>query len=260
MRRDQIGIQLYTVREHTAKDMLGTLRRVADIGYEAVEFAGYGDVAPAEIRTVLDDTGMVAIGSHVPFDDWEDRRGQVFEDLHTLGCTYAVVPSVPTRRRGDLDMVVGLAETFNHWASETREQGLRFAYHNHDYEFAPLGQGTVWDTLVAASDPDLVELEVDVYWARYAGVDPVELIQRHAQRVPLLHAKDMAAGDDRNDAPVGTGVLPWEQLVATADAAGAHWYIVEQDEPKNAFDDVRLSLHNLRRWSEGASEPKSSRQ
>jgi sugar phosphate isomerase/epimerase len=253
MRPDQIGIQLYTARQQASRDMLGTLRRLAGIGYRAVEFAGFAGVAPTAIRAVLDDTGMVAIGAHVPFEDWEQRRGQAFEDLQTLGCAYAVVPSVPQHRRDDLDMVTRVAEDFNAWGSESREQGLRFAYHNHDVEFAPLQDGTMWQTLVDATDPDTVELEVDVYWAAYAGVDPVELIRRHAPRVALLHAKDMAGDAGRNDAPVGAGVLPWDDLIVAGEAAGVRWYIVEQDDPSDVFDDVQRSLRHLEQWTDVAS-------
>jgi sugar phosphate isomerase/epimerase len=250
MRPHQIGIQLYTLRQQASQDMLGTLRRLAAMGYRSVEFAGFGNAAPAEIRTVLDDTGMAAVGAHVPFDDWEQRRGQAFEDLQTLGCAYAVVPSVPQHRRRDLDTVARVAEDFNAWGSESRDQGLRFAYHNHDVEFAALQEGTMWQTLVAATDPGTVEFEVDVYWAAYAGMDPVELLRRHTGRVALLHAKDMAGDADRNDAPVGAGVLPWDDLLAAGDAAGVRWYIVEQDNPKDVFDDVQRSLRHLQQWSD----------
>lgn len=250
MRHDRIGVQLYTLRVHTADDMEGTLRRVAEIGYTAVEFAGYGDSTPARIRSVLDELGMVAIAAHVPFEDWEQRRAGVFADLHTLGCAHGVVPSVPADVRADTDAVADLAGVLNGWGRQSRDEGLRFAYHNHDQEFAALDGGTVWDALVAGTDPELVAFELDLYWAAFAGADPAALLRRHGERVTLLHAKDMADGTNPRDAPAGSGVLRWDEIAATRGDAD-RWYIVEQDTPDDPFDDVRRSL----RFLQGRSDP-----
>ena len=99
--------------------------------------------------------------------------------------------------------------------------------------------------ILAATDPALVALELDVYWAQHAGADPVDLIQRHRSRVPLLHVKDMAGDADRADVPAGEGTLPWPRILEAAATAGTLWYIVEQDHPRDALDDVRRSLRNL---------------
>lgn len=251
MRSDRIGVQLYTLRAHTAEDMEGTLRRVAEIGYAAVEFAGYGDSTPARIRQVLDELGMRAIAAHVPFDDWERRRADVFADLHALGCTYGVVPSVPADRRADAAAAAQLADTLNSWGRDGREQGLRLAYHNHDQELAATDGGTVWDALVTGTDPALIDFELDLYWAAYAGADPVALLRRHGERVALLHAKDMADGTDPRDAPAGSGVLRWDDIAATRGDAD-RWYIVEQDTPDDPFGDVQQSLRFLQRRSDAA--------
>ncbi len=99
--------------------------------------------------------------------------------------------------------------------------------------------------------PRLVGLELDLYWARYAGVDPEGLLESVADRVSLLHLKDMAPDEERSDAPVGEGTMPWDRLLAAGDRAGAEWFIVEQDHPHDALEDVRRSLRNLERMAEG---------
>ena len=250
MRADQIALQLYTVRAGTAGDFIGTLERLAGMGYRAVEFAGYGNVPPNELRAALDRLGLRAMGAHVRLDHFEGRLGETIDELRTLGCEYAVVPAVPQERRGSADAVRRLAQSFNRWAEECRSAGLRFGYHNHAFEFAPLDGGqTMYDLLTAETDPALVALELDVYWAQHAGVDPLGLIRRHADRLPLLHVKDMAGDAERSDVPVGEGTLPWAEILAAGDAAGTRWYIVEQDHPRSPMEDVERSLRNLERMA-----------
>lgn len=243
---DQIAIQLHTVREHVAQDMPGTLRRLADIGYTAVEFAGYGNLSPQDIRPVLGDLGIRAAGAHVPFESWEADPEAVIADMHALDCAHAIVPMAPPERRGDTKSVYRLAENFNRWGQLCRREGITFSYHNHGFEFARLDETTIWDVLVSETDPELVRFELDLYWVKYAGMDPDSLLQELANRVSLVHLKDMASDEQRSDLPVGEGNMPWRQLLRTADIVGAEWFIVEQDHPRNALEDVRTSLRNLR--------------
>jgi sugar phosphate isomerase/epimerase len=248
MKADQIGLQMYTVRERAGADMIGTLKELAEIGYTAVEFAGYGGVPVGDLKATLDELGIRAFAAHVGLDQFRTRFDGVVDDLKTLGAEFAIVPFVAPADRadlfGDLD---ALASTFNDWGARCRDAGLRFAYHNHDFEFAPAasGSGTLLDGLMGATDPSLVGLELDAFWAAYAGFDPLAVIAQYSGRIPLLHAKDMAAGEQKADAPVGEGILPWREIIAAADAAGTEWYIVEQDHPRDAMVDVATSLRAL---------------
>jgi len=251
MRQDQISLQLYTVREETAYDMPGTLRRVSEIGYPAVEFAGYGDLSPQDLRTILDDFGIRTSGAHVPFHSWERDPEAVLNDMHALGCNHAIVPIAPPEYRRDEAEVARLAQNFNRWGDLSRQEGVTFSYHNHDFEFAPLGGTTMWDVLVRETDPELVSLELDLYWVRYGGADPEPLLRDLADRIPLVHLKDMASDERRSDLPMGEGVMPWPTLLSAADAAGVEWYVVEQDNPRDALEDVSTSLEHLRGLSSG---------
>ncbi len=249
MKREQIALQLYTVREHTARDMPGTLRRLAEMGYGAVEFAGYGGMPVEELRAVLDGLGMRAAGAHVPFDAWTSDEEKVLADLRTLGCSHAVVPIMAPEHRADRGSVERFAGELNRLGEACEREGIRFSYHNHDFEFAPVGDVTVWEVLTRETDPRLVGLELDLYWVRFAGEDPEHLLRSFAERVHLVHLKDMARDAERSDAPVGAGTMPWDLLLEAADAAGTRWYIVEQDHPRDALQDVRQSLENLERMA-----------
>jgi sugar phosphate isomerase/epimerase len=241
MKTEHIAVQLYTLRELTAKDMLGTLRQLAEIGYRAVEFAGYGDATPATIRATLDELGMRGIAAHIRLDQLEQNGNEVAEQMQALGCEYVVVPWIGEEHRGNVEQVRALAERLNRAGQRLAEQGLRLGYHNHQFEFAPLDGTTMWELLVAETDPALVDFELDVYWAAFAERDPIPLIEQHNARLPLLHLKDRAT-DDRPDAPLGDGTLPWEQILA---ASQARWHIVEQDHPRDPLEDVTRSLRYL---------------
>ena len=245
MNIDHIALQLYTVRSHTQQDMLGTLRQVAEIGYRNVEFAGYGNASVYDVRSTLDALGMRAISAHTPLNRFLDHPEQLLDELGTLGCEYAIVPSVAAARRASVEQARTLAEDLNMIGARCREAGLRFGYHNHAFEFEPLGDTTFWDILVRDTDPALVALELDVAWVDVGGHDPAELLRQLGARVPLLHVKDLAADDSNMDAPVGAGVLPWQRILEAGSTAGAQWYVVEQDHPRDPLNDVRVSFENL---------------
>jgi len=251
MRKDQISLQLYTVRELTAPDMTGTLRRLAEMGYAAVEFAGFGGLSSRELRGVMDDLGLRASGAHVPLDAWESDPASVIADMHAIGSSHAVVPMAPPDRRGDAGSISRLAEAFNGWGELCRAEGLTFSYHNHDFEFARIGETTMWDVLVRETDPSLVHLELDLYWVKHGGSDPETVLRDVGDRVSLVHLKDMAPDETRSDLPVGEGTMPWHQLLRTADELGVEWFVAEQDNPRDAMEDVETSLRTLEDLAEG---------
>lgn len=235
------------MREHTSRDFSGTLEGLAQMGYRAVEFAGYGDMTARQMRQTLDRLGMRAMGAHVPYASLESDRESALEQASTLGCEYVVVPSVPQATRSTADGVKRLGETFDGWGEAARARGMRFGYHNHAFEFEPMDGGTMYDLLVASTDPALVAMELDVYWAAYAGRDPLELLRQLGRRARLLHVKDMVEQDGKRiDTPFGEGIMPWQEIVNAADGAGAEWYIVEQDNPNDSLVDVLTSLRNLK--------------
>jgi sugar phosphate isomerase/epimerase len=251
MRQDQISLQLYTVREETARDMPATLRRISEIGYPAVEFAGFGGLSAEDLRNILDDLGLRASGAHVPFDSWETDPESVITRMHALECAHAILPMALPEQHRDETAVANLAGSLNRWGELCRKEDVTFSYHNHDFEFAPLGGTTMWDVLVRETDPELVYFELDLYWVRYGGADPKPLLLDLGDRIQLVHLKDMASDGQRSDLPVGEGTMPWNGLLEAADAAGVQWYVAEQDNPRDALEDVRISLQSMRELASG---------
>jgi sugar phosphate isomerase/epimerase len=249
MNIDQVALQLYTVRSHTQEDMLGTLRQVAEIGYCNVELAGYGNASVPEIRSALDQLGVRAISAHTPFGRCQNELDQVIDELQTLGCKYAIVPAVSAEHRDSVDRARALAHELNAIGARVHEAGLRFGYHNHAFEFAPLDGTTFWEVLVRETDPALVSLELDVAWVDVGGHDPADLIRQLGDRVRLIHAKDHQGGAAFVDMPIGDGVLQWPAILGAAEAVGVRYYIVEQDNPRDPLNDVRRSFEALRRLS-----------
>ncbi len=249
MRSDQISIQMYTVREVAKSDLLGTLSGLAEIGYPAVEFAGLHGHSAADVRAHMDSIGIKSPSAHVPYARFIDELDVVIAEMKTLGCEYAIVPWIDPETRTGLANATRFVQSLQEIGTEVRKSGLRFGYHNHDFEFAPLSGGngttTMWDLINSETDPAVVELELDVYWVIYGGADPAALIAEQPSRYPLLHFKDMlGTGADRHDTPIGTGHLNYRPMLDTA-AATTSWYIVEQDNPANPLADAATSFAGL---------------
>jgi sugar phosphate isomerase/epimerase len=248
MKRDQIGIQLYTVRTIATTDFLDTLRKIAEMGYPAVEFAGLHGHTAAEVRAELNASGLKAPAAHVPYASLLTDTEAVCSDLHTLGCQYAVVPWIGQEHRNSVDAAREFVATLNPIAAEVAQCGLRLAYHNHDFEFAPIPGGdgvTLWDLIMTETDPATVQLELDCYWSTYGGADTLALLKASPERYPLLHFKDMQdSGADRHDAPIGTGHMDFGAIL-DATAGATEWYIVEQDNPADPLADAKTSLQGM---------------
>jgi len=239
-----IALELYTVRDETARDFAGTLRRVAEIGYTAVEFAGYGGLSAGEMTSLLVETGLTAAATHVGLDALEGAPNDAIAYCGAIGCHYLVLPGLPADRRGPDDLRA-LAPRLDDIGRRCQAQDITFAYHNHDWEFARHDGAPLLDILLDATDSALVTLELDTYWAAYAGVDPVYYLHHRGGRVPLAHLKDMTP--ERTFTEVGDGTLDTPAIIAAARAAGAQWYIVENDKPAiPSLESARRSLDNLR--------------
>lgn len=245
-----ISVQLYTVRDLLAKDFAGTVKQIAQIGYKAVEMAGYGNLkSAAEAKKALDDAGLKVSGAHASIDLLEKDLEKVLDENQTLGNTNLVCPFLPENRRKDAAGWKQVAQSLNRIGRAVHERGMTFAYHNHSFEFQQFDGKKGYDILWENTEPHLVKAEVDVYWVKHGGEDPVERINKLGDRVLLLHLKDMAAGADKKFAEVGTGILDFKAILAAAEKAGAQWGAVEQD---NCYDTppleaIKTSLENLKK-------------
>jgi len=236
----QIALQLYTVRDETKRDFAGTLQRVAQIGYAGVEFAGYGNLTSPEMSALLAETGLKAASTHLGLAALEGPQlSTSLRYCQDIGCSFIVLPSLPKEWRTQEGISV-LAPRLDAIGRQCQEHGITFAYHNHDFEFTKVDDLYLLDYLLQATDPSLVKSELDVYWVAYAGVDPVSYLQALADRVALVHLKDMAA--DRSMTEVGKGILNMQQICAFAQARGL-WGIVEHDYPQiPSLESARISF------------------
>ncbi|HEV8599161.1 MAG TPA: sugar phosphate isomerase/epimerase [Gemmatimonadales bacterium] len=246
-RLNRIGIELYTVRREFASDPERTLARVAEIGFREVEFSGYPPGTPQAIRQMLQRHGLRAPASHVPLQSLQTDWNRTLDFAALAGQRYVVVAYVPAEQRRSADDWKRLAAAFNRAAGTARRHGMRFCYHNHDFEF-PLLNGVVpYDLLLAETDPRLVGLELDLYWITKAGRDPLEYFAKWPGRFPLVHVKDMDATPRKFFADVGKGSIDFRRIFRQARLAGIQHYFYEQDEtPGDPFISAKASYDYLR--------------
>lgn len=245
MRRMGIGVQLYTVRDDLAKDFRGTLRRIAELGYEGVEFAGYGGLPAEELKQLLDELNLKPIGAHVSLQNMRVNLDKEIDYLLAIGATYMICPYVAAEDRTDAEAWKSLFGFLSEAARKANEKGLKFAYHNHAFEFElKIGDQYVFDALYAA-DPERILVEMDAGWVQYAGLDTLQYIADYAGRLPLLHLKDFKGMIDNqiNTVELGRGEIDLPAVIDAASEAGTEWLIVEQDRCQNPpLESVATSL------------------
>lgn len=243
-RLDRIGLQLYTIRGEVQRDFAGSLARVAKIGYGEVEFAGYFDHAPKDVRAILDANGLKAPAAHVALDRLRTEPERVIEEAHVVGHEYIVCPWLDEKEHTP-DGFARLADTLQQVAVAARPAGIGVAYHNHDFEFKPFPDGRKpYDVLMERLAPGLVRLELDLFWAVKGGADPLELFGRAPGHFPMVHVKDMDRAGGMTD--VGKGTIEWARIFAEHKRAGIRHYFVEHDEPADPWASVTASYQYLR--------------
>lgn len=245
-----IGIQLYTLAPEAAKDLDGTLKAVAGIGYKNVELHGLLGKTGAQLRTSLDAAGLACTAIHVQGRGQLDGDlGKLAETLTAIGVKTAIMPSpyIPDRLVGKGLREVLTQLTADDWkmnadfltekSAVLAKSGIRLGYHNHNFEFVPLGDTTGLEIMIQRTDPKLVTFELDVGWVAAAGVDPAAFFAKHKGRFSLMHVKDIKADTQANfelkmdPTEIGSGKLPWKTLLPAAYAAGVRGFYVEQEPP-----------------------------
>ncbi len=243
----RIGVQLYTVRSILENDFVGGIEKVAAAGYDEVEFAGYFDHSPADVKGLLDRLGLTAPSAHVGLDALKNDLEAVIEAARVIGHQFVVCPWLAEDQRQTLDDYRGHAAFFNEAGRRFKDAGIQFAYHNHDFEFVPIDGQMPYDLLLAETDADLVKMELDLYWIAYAGQDPLAYFAKHPGRFPLCHVKDMSA--ERQMVPAGQGTIDFAAVFAQSDEAGLRHYFVEHDNAEDPIQSITASytyLHTLR--------------
>jgi sugar phosphate isomerase/epimerase len=244
-----VALQLYTVRDEMAKDFKGTVRKVAQLGYAGVEFAGTGGLSATEMSDLLAETRLKPAGSHIGLDKFEKQLDQEIAYNKAIGNAFVGVPALPNDLRNPAGFHK-VAAALNKIGATLKQAGLTLYYHNHAFEFDTTQGARGMDILFQETDPALVAFECDVYWVHYAGEDAAALIRQHAGRYPIIHLKDMTGtGESRTWAEVGEGSIDFQPIFSASEAQGAQWYIVEQDRcARPSLESAGISLKNLRKW------------
>ena len=269
------AVILYTVRNEMAQDFKGTLEKVKEIGYEGVEFAGLFGNDPAQVKAWCDEIGLVPVSAHVALSEMRADFDKVIADYSTLGCKFIVVPYLENADRPGTENFETTLADIKTFAEKAKEAGLQLLYHNHDFEFVEMPDGTFGlDYMYNTIPEDLLGAELDLCWVKYAGQDPCEYVTKYASRESVVHLKDFYAtdkvegdpyaligqeGDKIEESPetafefrpVGMGLQDVPAILKAVKATDIQWIIVEQDEPSmglSPIECITLSFENLKNF------------
>lgn len=248
MSNQDFAVQLYSLRDACAQDFPATLRKVADIGFKAVEFAGYHGHSAKEIRQILDDCGLVSAGTHTSLDSVSDDNLKATAEFNAeLGCSFLVVPYVSPEQFGGRSGMMRLAEKLTQASRTAAEYGARVGYHNHAWEFqTEHGDGEIPMELLAINTPPEVILQVDTGNAKDGGGDPIEFIEKWQKRVVTVHLKPSSKDFARYF--IGEDDTDWKAVFAALDMNVTQHIIVEQErypEPLSPAECVARDLKFL---------------
>jgi sugar phosphate isomerase/epimerase len=237
------GLQLYSIRDEMDKDYMGTLRRVAGMGYKQVEFAGFADYSAGEIKAALTDLGLDGISAHVGADrlTGEQLHPQL-EYLAEIGCRYVILPWYEV---STMEKVREVCDILNGAAEAARQYGLICGYHNHGHEFTRLGEEFALTHIMKNTSPDVV-IELDVFWAAHADVNPFDYFERHQDRIRMLHLKQIDA--EKNSVDLPDGMIDMADLSRMARRFGVDTFIVEQEAyPVSSMESARVNAEYLKK-------------
>ena len=264
-----VALQLYSVRDAMAEDFAGTIKAVKEMGYDGVEFAGLFGKSPEEIKALLDETGLVPISAHVPYDEIEADPEKVIGDYAKIGCKYIALPYAVPERRPGAELFEDTVEGIRKFAAIGKKYGITFLYHNHDFEFVKIGDTYGLDLLYSKLTPDELQTELDTCWVNVGGENPAKYVEKYSGRAPVVHLKDfymsgkgkpaklyqlIGIDDGAQDAeeeesfgfrPCGYGVQNFPEILEACKKAGTEWVVVEQDQPalnKTPVECAKMSI------------------
>lgn len=240
------GIQIYSVRNQLKEDFQQTMKKVADTGYKIVEGYGLGSdgmylgsVTPADYKKTVDDLGMSMISTHSGYFTADDAS-QMIDAAKASGVEYLVTPWIPQEIRKSADDYKAIAENFNKVGELCKAAGLKFGYHNHDFEFQKMDGQVPQEILMNETQAGLVVFEADIFWVNHGGYDPVALIQKYPGRIELIHVKDATA--NKEEATVGQGVIDFKSIFDTGKKSGLKDYFVEDEREDDPFGNIKADF------------------
>lgn len=238
-KKRKIGIQLYTVRGEIKNGIDSVIAKLASVGYEQVELYGYANgqyfgKSTKEMAALLKQHNLTSPSAHIGLNEFlyqgnDDVWKKAIEDAHIIGNKYMVIPWIEPAHRKSLDDYKKIVARVNRAAELTTASGLKFAYHNHAFEFEKFGDTCGYDLILNETDKNLVKLELDLYWVYNAGKDPFELFSQHPGRFVMWHVKDMDKNDKNKQTEVGNGSIDFKAIFKKAKQSGLEYFFVEQE-------------------------------
>ena len=273
MNKFPIGLQLYSVRDDLAADFEGTLKAVAEMGYDGVEFAGLCGKSAEEAKALCEKYGLVPVSAHIPFTDMMHDPDGAISEYAKIGVKYIAIPYLTEEYRPGHAKFGEVIEGAKILGNVCKKYGIRLLYHNHDFEFVKIDGEYALDILYSEVPADILATELDTCWVNVGGADPAAYIRKYSGRSPVVHLKDFVMPgkkpakmyaligiDDGNQKdgekeeafgfrPVGYGVQNVPELFAASHEAGADWIVVEQDMPslgKTPLECAKMSIDYIK--------------
>ncbi len=260
-----IALQLYSVRHEMKADLPATLRKVKELGYDGVEFAGLFDRSPAEIKALCEEIGLVPISAHVPLAEMLADAETAFAKYAAIGMRFVAIPSLPEEYRPAHEKFDEILEKIKELGAIAKKHGIRLLYHNHDFEFVKMDGTYGLDKIYEEVSADLLETQLDTCWVNVGGENPADFVRKYAGRAPVVHLKDFfgekaenmyeligertVAAPKRPEGfefrPVGYGKQDFPAILAAAKDAGAEWVVVEQDAPSMGLDELGCAAKSI---------------
>ncbi|TDO91325.1 sugar phosphate isomerase/epimerase [Halanaerobium saccharolyticum] len=246
----KIAAQLYTVRDFTQTPAAieKTLKKVKEIGYNAVQVSGFGPIESEKLKDLVDEIGLEICATHISFDRLKNDLDNVIKEHKLWNCKQVGLGIMPEKYRESAEGIRRFLQEIAPIAKKLKENELQFIYHNHNVEFAKYGDQTGMDILLEESEPDFFDFEIDTYWIQAGGADPAEWIKKVNNRMNVVHFKDMTVdGWDPQMAEVGEGNLNWPRIIKACQENEVEWACVEQDVcQRDPFESLKISLNNLK--------------
>ncbi|WP_299664813.1 sugar phosphate isomerase/epimerase [uncultured Polaribacter sp.] len=245
-----IGLQIYSVREQLKIDFEGTMKKIAQIGYEQIESYGLGTngmyfktMKPAYLKHLVSNLGMKLVSTHCGYFTYKNAD-KIIEASLISGVEYLTVPAIPRNMRGNIDHYKKVAENFNKIGEKCKAAGIKFTYHNHAFEFKKLDGKIPMDTLLKETDADLVFFEADLFWVVRAGYDPLKLITENSGRIVMFHVKDGVVGM-KQETTVGEGIIDFKAIFKAGIKNGLKHYFIEDERTKNPIANIKADYNYI---------------
>lgn len=251
MKINQVAVQMYTLRDYckTPGEIAASLKKVREIGYQAVQASGFGPIAEDELVRLLNGEGLTLCATHENPNQILNDPTSVVEKLKKLGCKYTAYPYPAEIKLENLTDVKAFAARLDAAGKILHEAGQVLTYHNHQSEFRRIKNKTILAWIFKYTNPRHLAGELDTHWVQQGGCDSVAWCRKLKGRLPLLHIKDFAINEAGQIvfSEIGNGNLDWKKIIAAAEKSGCEWFIVEQDDcPGDPFDSLRQSFDYIK--------------